>query len=72
MNPEEQWKALCAEYADADKAHREALDKVTAKMLPGAGRNSSMQDLDAWEAARARWQEVDRRMDELVRRTFGA
>ncbi|MBC5763843.1 hypothetical protein [Ramlibacter albus] len=71
MTPYEQWKAMCDECDAADKAHRETLNKVTAQMMPGSSGNPSMQDLDAWEAARGKYDAIRAKMDDFIAAHFG-
>lgn len=66
----EQWEALCEEYEAAKAEDHRCFAKVNsafAAVYAGKGANPSEEDMAAWDAARARLDDVKKRMDEFVK-----
>lgn len=65
----EQWGALCDELRIAQAEDHEGWAKVTtafAAVYAGKGPNPAESDMDQWDAARARLEDIKKRMDEFV------
>lgn len=71
MSVDKEWQKLCDDFRNAQDALWSAMApviKAQADVARGGSENASQTAYDALDAARKRYEDVDRRMDEFIDR----